>query len=1078
GAHASMADAVADRLHKSHPGPRSASPGTAAAKQGVRSLPRARGVQRKAAPTRAYFDGAARRTAQPAGARAVDLYASDAGAPAAALSYFAGRGPEELRCLPSGTRFPSSTWIAQGGLHRVLRLLHAPHGRAAGGADTDDGYQYGDILRIDMAATPAEYGQALGMLFMLWHEKMAGGGDVADPAAEEDSVLRWTEFSQRLIVASSRSKPALAQIARRLVGGGRDALKPLATLASGHGHGPGLLLAAAVGLSYVVALLQVARTLAWARGAAAHMGPRAVGEEDAGEEALASLWTGAELAAEIDAFVAVVVRLLGAAPRGSRHALLGRPEQIWVVLIHTLSGDADGGGAAPVGGVWQEVLAACTPAEAGSRRQADNLWSAVGLLIRLAQINVDGVAAPRPAARLHGPLVRLAEAAVQRGLLLPGARDADALAPSEEAAVRQTFARVHSVAVACGLAIGAGSSLYMALYRHLESRQFQSLGIEPPPSLPRFFTRYSGTIRHESSVADSCTALWLKSLDASLADWLVQLRAQPQASRAHRSHLQTVRAAVSKMLPTRILTFTPSTPAAQLSTLANYYAVFLFFLHAIPGDVVRASRLATQFQALLRFRDSASQVARRVYFEAWSAAAMIVGLRLRRALEDGGNVGAAVVELVGGDSAPGGRLASACDCHVALKTVVAGWADSLGAVLDGLRTADGSAGPDGARLWALADAAFMYLHRVLASGVLAPHAPTVVLVVLEVLRSPSVLELLVWDGSGGQHAAMPHWVAGVLQAWQDATAAPPAAAPGPAPPAAGQRPAEEPADGSDTQMLLDMVDSGDLLEAAAEADEAERRAAFMAADAAAVRVVHEQYVPRLRLHIMAMFTSLSAGAPPVGLRGPAAAALEATVVLLAQMVAVCVDGGLRTWESFLDEHGRDSLYLIPSWHGRRLVLAVFAVAAIDVIRARGQSTARLETLVKDVWFASACDLSLAPYVHRLTAQLQWMDRRAAADGLAGALAVFAAVPVDRGLLVEASGALRTPLGRSARRASDAGAADARLAGDSEHRAALAVSCIAGVLQAISQTLRDPARAAHAGWKQQLSSWVALLLSTQ
>ncbi|KAJ2715032.1 hypothetical protein H4R19_001422 [Coemansia spiralis] len=1087
-AYPSLADAVADRLHKNRPGPRRASPAVAGAKQ------RARGIQRKAAPTRAYFDSTARRNVQPIVTLARDRDSSGADGPHADTLFSAGTGLDELRCLSSGARFPNSMWIAQGGLRRVHRRLHdwqAAASSESGGADADGSYQYGGILQIDMAASPAEYGQAQGMLFMLWHERMAGTGGAADLAAEEDSVLRWTEFSQRLIVASSRSSSVLAQLARRLVDGARGALQPLAALANGHGQGP--LLAAAVGLSYAVVLLQLAHTLAWARGAAAHRGPRAVGEE---EDALAALWTGAQLTAEIDKFLAVLVRLLGSAARGTRHFQLGHAEQIWVALLHTFTDDAGpSGDAAPAGSIWKAVLAACTPDEANSRWQAGSLWLAFGLLLPLAQVNIDGVAAPRPAAHLHRPLLALVEAAVEKGLL-PGTRDAgdaDApLRPSEEAAVRQTFARVHSIAVAHGVAIGAGSPLYMTLYRNLEGRQFRSLGIEPPPSLPRFFTRYSGAIRRESSVADSCTVLWLKSLDASLVGWIAQLRAQPQASRDHRRHLQTVRAAVSKMLPTRILTFAPSTPAAQLSTLANYYAVFLFFLHAVPGDVVRASRLATQFQALLRFRDSASQVARRVYFEAWSAAATIVGLRLRRALEAAGNMGAVVAELVGGTATPGpgGRLADVCDCHAALRTAVGGWADSLGAVLDGLRAADDKAGTDSTRLWALVDAAFMYLNRVLTSDVLASHAPTVVLVVLEVLRSPSVLALLTWD-SGNSHASMLHWAIGIVQIWQDATATPQVAAPsaelvvgggGGTEKAVSRPDVEEPVDGPDTQILLEMVDSGDLLEAAAEADEMERRATFMAADAAAVRAVHEQYVPRMRLHIMAMFTSLSVGAPLAEHRGAAAAAaLEATVVLLAQMVAVCVDSGLRTWESFLDEHGRDSLYLIPNWHGRRLVLVVFAVAAIDVIRAKGQSTARIEALAKDVWFASVCDLSLAPYVHRLAAQLRWLECQAGADDNSAAQAVFATVPVDRGLLVEASGMLRTPLGRSMRRADDAGDGDGNggLVGEYEHRAALAVSCIASVLQGIAQALRDPAAgAAHAGRRQQLSSWVAQLLSTQ
>ncbi|KAJ1735836.1 hypothetical protein LPJ61_000342 [Coemansia biformis] len=1105
----SMVDAVADRLHKNRTDARVAMRSPVAARRHADRLPRARAIQRKTAPTRVRVDGAARQAAQPLGAHPQGLGDSGTEAADSDALFGAGCSLEELHCLPSGTRFASSAWISQGGLRLVLRHLHlgSEQPPAASTESAGSGYQYGDILRIDMGATPGEYGQALGMLFILWHEKMAsapGDSEAEGLDAEEDSVLRWIEFSLRYIAHSSRSKPALAQVARRLVDSARDALPALAALTSRQGWG--LSLAAAVGLSYAVTVLQLARVIARVRNAAALLGPRAVGEDD---DAVAALWTDAQLAAEIDRYVVVLVQLLGASVRGVRILQLGRAEQSWLVLLHAFPGAPAGGSAAsaaavPMGGVWKAVLAACTHGACASSRQDGGLWSAFGYLLQLAQVNVDGVAAPRPAAHLHRPLLQLAEVAVEKGLLASaksggGGDEDEPLRPSEEAAIRQTYARVCSIVVTYGMSVDAGSPLYMTLYRFLESRKFRSLSIEPPPSLPRFFTRYSGSIRRESSVADSCTVLWIKSLDASLAEWIAQLRLQPPGSQEHRRRLQVVRSSVSKMLPTRILTFAPSTPSAQLSTLANYYAVFLLFLHAIPSDVVRATRLVTQFQALLRFRDSASQVARRVYFEAWSAAATIVGLRLRRALEESGNVGAAVAELVGGCTGLGaaGRLAAVSDCHGALRTVVGGWTESLGAVLEGLLSAEEHTSGESPRLWGLVDAALMYLHRVLTSGVLRPHAPTVVLAVLEVLRAPPVLELMVWSGGGSAHAPVLHWIVGILQAWQDATSAPQlacskvagvaaadAALGGGIARTAGRRADDELADGSDTQMYFAMVDSGDLLEAAAEAEEVERRASFMAADAAAVRIVHEQYVPRLRLHIMSLFMSLSAGAQQE-LRGQQAGALEATVAMLARMVSVCVDGGLRTWESFLDEHGRDSLHLIPNRHGRRLVLAMFSVAAIDVVRSKSQNTARFEALAKDVWFASVCDLSLTPYVHRLALQLQWMDRHAAADDSAGQ-AVFAAVPVDKRLLVSTSGVLRVPLGQSTRRPGDDagdgdGDAGTRLADVYEHRAALAVSWIDSVLQSISQALRGPALSAphtHGAQRQLFSSWVAQLLGTQ
>ncbi|KAJ2330798.1 hypothetical protein GGH91_006575, partial [Coemansia sp. RSA 2671] len=202
--------------------------------------------------------------------------------------------------------------------------------------------------------------------------------------------------------------------------------------------------------------------------------------------------------------------------------------------------------------------------------------------------------------------------------------------------IRQTYFRIHSIVVNEGVGIGPSSPLYMTLYRYLESRRFCSLSIEPPPSLPRFFTRYSGVVDGVSDPSDTCTMLWLKALDRSLGEWIVQLKEASPASKEHRRILRDVRSTVSKLLPTVILTFDQSTVGSHLSTLANYYSVFIFFLHAIPSDVVRSVRLYTQLQSMLRFKESSNLAARRVYFEAWSAATKIIALNLRKALGERG----------------------------------------------------------------------------------------------------------------------------------------------------------------------------------------------------------------------------------------------------------------------------------------------------------------------------------------------------------------------------------------------------------------------------------------------------------
>ncbi|KAJ2364777.1 hypothetical protein H4S01_003598, partial [Coemansia sp. RSA 2610] len=1045
------------------------------------SYPRA--IHRKTVPTRVQVVSR-RPPAAPAAHRLAEPRPGDASMedpsvkqlPFVATSY----QHSEIHCLPSGARFTNRAWIAQGGIRQIRQQLQ----RALGAAGSETAmnaeqhiFQYDNVLRIDDSATPVEFGQAYNMLFMLWHERIAA--PTADIEADEDSVLRWISFSQHYIATKAHTPAALAHVAAVLVQYAGDALPRLSepTLTDDRK----IPLAAAVGLSYAVGLLQMAAVLAWKRSAAEPAGPRAVGEE---EDALSTIHSVAELAAEIDKAVAAVVRLLSTAACDTHHGLSGMAQQIWLVLIHVFSGAEHAERedsvtlAIPLTGVWGAVQDACVRGSNTAQQRARSLWAALALLLTLAQVNIDGVAAPRPPTHLHRPLLQLAETAADKQLLSSASSiDISALRPSDEVGIRQVYFRVHSIAVTHRLNIPTSSTLFMTLYRFLESIKFCSLSIEPPPSLPRFFTRYAGEIGHQSSASDACTVLWLRALDATLGAWVTQLRAWPPASKAYRRTLRDVRSTVSKMLPTRILTFTPGTPTAQLSTLANYYAVFLLFLHAIPSDVVRAVRLYTQFQTLLRFGDSASQTARRVFFEAWSAAASIIGLRLRTVLDTCGDVCGTAERLVAAhyDAVP----ANIADYHRALAMAVGGWAEALGAVLASL-TADAYA-PDTERprLWALVDAGLMYLRRVLAGGALAQHPLTVALLFLELLRTSPVLDLLVWSDSTVHASALTH-VFEILNVWQ-ATLDPP-----PLPPAAAvdtelaaaeqstvtNQPVESVdapnMDQDDSQALMDMFDSNEMLEAAAEAEEMEGRLACTAVNTAALQMVHERYVPSVRLHLMSMFTSLSGSTLPP-LYSQQAQALETTVCILARMVSTCVDARLRTWESFLDEHGRDSLHLIPGRRGRRLVLVLFAVAAIDSMRSRQQCTEQLHMLAKDVWFASICDLYLAPYTHRLAAQLQWADRQSGA-----ALPVFALMPVDP-RLVDSHGVLRQPLGAAPARRDER---RAPLSEIFEHHAALAVSCIGSVLQAIAAALRaGGSDYAQTVQKQAFSSWVAQLLST-
>ncbi|KAJ2615511.1 hypothetical protein H4S08_001194 [Coemansia sp. RSA 1365] len=1116
-----LADAIADRIGRKRATTTHTTPNSKARQQHPRPVSY-KGAQRKTAPKRIKPGVQSKLVARNTGRShfnsahtiGVDTNNGEEQHPS-------GKYADELHCLPSGTRFPNNAWISQGGIRQIRRLLleaywgqKNPVAQSGKASNNNCSYHYGDILRIETVATPAEFGQAYSTLFILWYEQILSDGTAGDaPSTHFDSVLRWIEFVQQFITASSRSKSDLAQVGHRLIDCAQDALPRLKSLVDEPLREP--LLAAVVGLSYAVALLHLALVLARARNVPTPAGPRAVGQEE--DDVLSGLWPNTRLASAIDMFVVVLARLLGANVHEVCLDQLGSAEQLWLVLIHIFSGTVNQENtceayiddqwpaaavaeAVSISGVWNAVLGVYTQEPSNSRRPSSSLWSAFAYFLQLAQFNIDGVAAPRPAVHLHGVLLQIAEVATERQLreCEKGDSYTRLLRPSEESAIRQTYFCVHKIATIYGVHISTKSPLYMTLYRHLESVKFRSLSIEPPPSLPRFFTRYSGSIQRESSALDSCTVLWLKALDLSVENWLLQLQALTPNSKQHRRVLRDVRSIVSKMLPTRILTFTPLTDGAQLSTLANYYAVFLFFLHAIPSDVVRAVRLFTQFQALLRFKDSASQTARRVYFEAWSAAATIISLHLRRGLQRCTNVGDIVERLVTADTSSLNNVvpSDVIDYHQALAMAIGGWAESLRIVLEGLQPEADSSSDKRTQLWGLADAALMYLHRVLSSSVLASDAPTVTMIVLEVLRSAPVLELLVLSDSASHaaHASVLGRILALIRIWQDiviernstsdfspatgkrdATAASadnemPAAAPTLAIPTT---------DSLDSQALLAMIDSNELLEAAVEAEELERQTTFAAANSAVLRIVHERYVPRVRLHIMSMFTTLSANSWQPELRDKQTRVLEATVGILAWMISACVDGGLRTWESFLDEHGRDSLHLIPNWHGRRLVMTLFSAAAIDVMRSKGQSTERLEVLVKDVWFASVCDLALAPHVHRLAAQLQWMDRHANTSN-GTTLAVFTAVPVDRSI-VSISGILRTPLGESVDHQDGSSDEPAtQLTNLYEQRAALAVGCIGSVLQAISQTLRSSASGTHPLGTQRhiFSSWVAQLLNTQ
>ncbi|KAJ2847231.1 hypothetical protein IWW36_003958 [Coemansia brasiliensis] len=1010
----SRADAVADRIGKQRSTNSSSIQRSTAVKRSKVMTPY--GAPRKTVPTRVQMN---RKTALPESIS--DTVDDD-------VPFAASGGSSELRGLASGVRFMSNTWLGRGGVRQIQQRLNR---RAGELANSDINYRHGDVLRIEMAASPEEFGQAYSMLWMLWYEQIISENSEIDG----DSVLLWIEFAQQYI-ARPRTTTALAQLASVMVPSTENALSRLN--ASSLVQGERAALAAAVGLAIIVSLRQLAVELNRVR-AVGHMGPRAVGDDDA----LAMIYDEEDMSARVYMAVAATVRWLSASCWSGQEGLNGMASQVWVALLHVIGGES----------MWPALRKMCRQ----SSSEVQGLWALLAVLVPLTQVNEDGVAGPRVQGNMQGLVLRVAEMAVEKQLQ----SSRDKLDAADEVAVRRAFFRAHSVVVEHGIAIPAGSAqLLLTQYRFLEHTGFRSLHIEPPPSLPRFFTRYSGQVEYKSSAADTCVILWLRALSAALDSWVSRL----QTTTPDRQLLRDVRAAVSKMLPTRILTFTSTTPTAQLSTLANYYAVFLLFLHSVPSNIVRATRLYTQFQALLRFRDSASQTARRVYFEAWSAAVCIIGSRLRTALDGCGDVCGMSHKLVSRVSIS----PDIADYHRALSLSVSGWADALGLVLVNLT--DPQQQQQQKELWKLIDAALMYTLRVLSSHMLSPHAPTIALVLLELFRAQPLLDLLVWADNTERMRVQSH-VLEILRIWQAGHIQLPPAEIEPScqessiePPAFNAPPTTNSADaqGDSQAACLDMLDPNEMLAAAAAAEAMEQHEAALLIHRATLREIHERFVPRVRLHVMSIFAS-SATALPTGrhLR-----ALETTVTALALMVCECVASGLRTWQSFLDEHGRDSLHLVANWRGRRLILVLFTVAAIDCVRARQiPEDQQLHALAKDVWFASICDLSLTPYTHRLAAQLEWADRQHQSS-------VFAHMPVDMRLL-DANGKLYRPLGQYS---AVSGALDPQL-DDYEHRASLAMSCISSAVQAISAALRSSDTLEHSH-KHVFSSWITLLLTTQ
>ncbi|KAJ2556946.1 hypothetical protein EV175_001661 [Coemansia sp. RSA 1933] len=1072
-------------------------------------------------------------------------------------------GARSLRCFHSGMQFGYRMWISNGGLRRTIKrlcsglnpVIEKPATSVSGAnarvrhSEGEDHpayansvfYAYSDILRIELSATPQEFIQAYTTLLILWYEALVlteHNGDQTrdvDDSVEAD-VLRWIEFAQQYILATMRSKPALVQLVRGTVECVHDGilkLKQLAVIEDCNTVG-----AACIGLSFAVVMLQLALAVASVRNNTGSAGPRAVGEYD---EMPMELEPG-RFGPEVDKCLLVMVKLLSNGAQRHDPFRLGHTEQLWVAMLHIFSSggqdassktkdkrhhtESDSGGMlvshygneddaanglaqasaiARVSGVWHTVRRVCNCECDADSRRAESLWSAFVYLLPLSQISDEGIAAPRVALSKRSHLASIAETAVEKQLVdcLKRRNGSKQLRALDEALVRQAFVRIHSTVVDHGIGFEPNSHVYITLYRYLESNGFSSLSIEPLPSLPRFFTRYCGSIKREASLSDTCAVLWLKALDLSLGEWNAQLSVLQPSSKPYRHLLRNVRSAVSKMLPTRILTFDSSGSRAQLSTLANYYAVFLFFLHAMPSGVVRSVRLFTQFQLLLKFKESTSPIARRVYFEAWSAAAMIVARNLRQTLEINGSAGGLVQQLVSKCA----TLPDVKDYYDALAMTVNSWGESVGTVISDC-LASGQQGtksrPDTS--WNQADVAFMYLQRVLTGEALANHAPVTLIIVLSVLRQPFLVDVAANNNASGfgnadrnardgnvlinLNTALLERLLEVIRIWQDAvlgTSCSVGSSTVNREDELGQNGTSKGAatvEGEDnSQAGFAAFDSTELLEVTAEVEEIERQASFAAVDMEILQLVHEKYIPALRLRIMLTFSSLSATSQAAHLAlvpsQQQARTLVATVSILARMVSACVDAGMRAWESFFEEHGRESLHLVPDRRGRRLVLVLFALFVVNVLRSKGQSTQRLDMVLKDIWFACVCDLELLPYVHRLAAALWFKDKTGkemgSVDGCS--LAVFANIPADR-RLVDSKGMVDERHLAARMRSGDAEEEEEARATSIEayeDRATLVISLVDGVLQDIGRSTGGTAMPLHT--RQVLASWVDRLLDS-
>ncbi|KAJ2723344.1 hypothetical protein GGI07_002697 [Coemansia sp. Benny D115] len=223
--------------------------------------------------------------------------------------------------IGSGTQFRNDTWIGQGGIQRMRRLLYLDR-QDVPEPDYSDTFHYNDVLSISIStATLEEFLQAFSMLCKLWCTK-----DITSESMAM-SIFRWMEFCQRFISRQQynnyeQNSSGICKVVNGVVGCVHEHLSEASP---------------SVALVLAVSVMQVAREVTVWRSKKPHDAPK-------DSEDLLDQWTSERLASEIDNCVLVAAgSVLSVQQIDANFGLslqptldLGFHAQCTVVLLHSL----------------------------------------------------------------------------------------------------------------------------------------------------------------------------------------------------------------------------------------------------------------------------------------------------------------------------------------------------------------------------------------------------------------------------------------------------------------------------------------------------------------------------------------------------------------------------------------------------------------------------------------------------------------------------------------------------------------------------------------------------------------------